>query len=262
MAQDNGAGRPRETSLYDAVKHYLERLGYEANGEVCGCDIVAVRPGEPPFVVITELKLGFNLDLVLQGVDRLAMADEVWLAVRATSRGRDRDGRARKLCRLLGFGLLAVDPGGRSVEVLAEPGPYRARPNAKRRSVLLREHQQRRGDPAPGGASRQPLMTAYRQRALACAAAMRNRPRRPRELREVAPDAATILLRNVYGWFEREARGLYRLSPAGAAALLRWAACDATSLADTPFPAAGPRCPPPVLVVRARQKSSGGAANI
>jgi hypothetical protein len=92
----NGPGCDRETSLYAAVKEHLERLGYQAKGEVCGCDIVAVRPGEPPFLVVTELKLGFTLDLVLQGVDRLAIADEVWLAVRATRRGRDRDRRARK----------------------------------------------------------------------------------------------------------------------------------------------------------------------
>src|ERR687889_777084 len=46
-------GRTPETSLYAAVKAHLEQLGYEAKGEVCGCDIVAVRPGEPPFLVIT-----------------------------------------------------------------------------------------------------------------------------------------------------------------------------------------------------------------
>ena len=235
----NGPGRDRETSLYAAVKEHLERLGYQAKGEVCGCDIVAVRPGEPPFLVITELKLGFTLDLVLQGVDRLAVADEVWLAVRATRRGRDRDGRARKLCRLLGFGLLAVDPLRRYVEVLAEPGPYRPRPDAKRRARLLAEHRGRRGDPALGGSSRTPVMTAYRQRALSCAAALRQGSLRPRDLREVAPDAAAILLRNVYGWFERERRGVYRLAPAGAAALVRWMALGHASALEDPAPSSG-----------------------
>ena len=229
MPARNGSGRARETSLYAAVKEHLERSGYEAKGEVCGCDIVAVRPGEPPFLVVTELRLGFTLELVLQGVDRLAAADEVWLAVRATRRGRGRDGRARKLCRLLGFGLLTVDRLRRSVEVLAEPGPYRPRPDAKRRGRLLEEHRRRRGDPALGGSSRTPVMTAYRQRALSCAAALRHGPRRPRDLRAAAPDAAAILLRNVYGWFEREGRGVYRLAPAGAVALLRW-----TALGDAP----------------------------
>ena len=218
------ARRPLETSLYTAVKTHLERLGYEAKGEVCGCDIVAVRPGEPPFLVITELKMGFTLDLVLQGVDRLAAADEVWLAVRSSRRGRDRDRRVHKLCRLLGFGLLAVDAARHAVEVLAEPAAYRPRPNLKRRALLLREHNRRRGDPTPGGASRSPIMTAYRQQALACAAALGEGPRRPRDLKAIAPDAGRILLRNVYGWFERAERGVYRLTASGRQAILRWAA--------------------------------------
>ena len=218
------ARRPLETSLYTAVKAHLERLGYEAKGEVCGCDIVAVRPGEPPFLVITELKMGFTLDLVLQGVDRLAAADEVWLAVRSSRRGRDRDRRVHRLCRLLGFGLLAVDAARHAVEVLAEPAAYRPRPNLKRRALLLREHNRRRGDPTPGGASRSPIMTAYRQQALACAAALGEGPRRPRDLKAIAPDAGRILLRNVYGWFERAERGVYRLTASGRQAILRWAA--------------------------------------
>jgi hypothetical protein len=65
-------------------------------------------------------------------------------------------------------------------------------------------------------------MTAYRQDALACAAAMAAGPRRPRELREFTPRAGKILLDNVYGWFERAERGVYGLTDAGRAALERW----------------------------------------
>ena len=84
-----------ETTLYAPVKQYLERLGFTAKGEVCGCDLVAVRENEPPIVVICELKLAFSLELVLQGVNRTAACDEVWLAVRAAGRaGRVRDPRA------------------------------------------------------------------------------------------------------------------------------------------------------------------------
>ena len=66
---------------------------------------------------------------------------------------------------------------------------------------------------------------------------MREGPRRPRDLREIAPDAAGILLRNVYGWFEREGRGIYRLSQAGEAGLLHWAAVDGASVPDPAAPA-------------------------
>jgi hypothetical protein len=216
------SARSRETALYAATKRHLEQLGFEPKGEICGCDIVALRAGDPPFLVITEMKLGFTLELVLQAVDRLAIADEIWLAVRASHRGRDRDSRVRKLCRLLGFGLLCVWPGTDRVGILAEPGPYRPRLDRRRRSRLLDEHRRRQGDPAQGGSTRQPVMTAYRQRALACAMALCGGAQATRVLRALAPDAASILLRNVYGWFERESRGVYRLTPAGIAALSHW----------------------------------------
>jgi len=67
--------RPTETTLYEPVKRYLETLGYTVKGEVCGCDLVAIRGDEPPVVVIGELKLSFSLDLVLQAVDRTAACD-------------------------------------------------------------------------------------------------------------------------------------------------------------------------------------------
>jgi hypothetical protein len=159
----------RETSLYSPVK-FLETLGFDVKGEICGCDLVALRGDEPPIVVIGELKLGFNLELVLQGINRTAACDEIWLAVRTSARaGRERDPRVRKLCRFLGFGLLGVSTTDR-VEVLVEPGPWRPRRDPKRRSRLVSEHRRRLGDPVLGGTSKVPIMTAYRQKALACAA--------------------------------------------------------------------------------------------
>ena len=212
----------QETSLYVPVKRFLETLGFDVKGEVCGCDLVAIRGEEPPLVVIGELKLGFNLELVLQGIDRAAACDEVWLAVRGSRRrGRERDPRVRKLCRLLGFGLLGVSSSGR-VEVLVEPGPWRPRRDARRRSRLLDEHRRRLGDPAAGGSCKAPIMTAYRQQALACAASLSGGPRRTSDVKAAIPDAPKILLRNVYGWFFRVVRGTYGLTPEGTAALARW----------------------------------------
>lgn len=211
--------RTPETSLYPAVKAHLEELGFEAKGEVLGCDVVGVRAGNTPCLVIAELKAGLSLDLILQGVDRAAACDEVWLAVRATRRGRDRDQRAHRLCRMLGFGLLAVTPSTGRVEVLVHPSLYRPRPDVKRRASLLREHSRRQGDPTPGGAARQPVMTAYRQAALRCGEALRNGPRRVRDLAALEPDAPRILLRNVYGWFERIQRGTYGLTLSGITAI-------------------------------------------
>ena len=214
--------RTPETSLYPAVKTFLEAQGFTVKGEIRGCDVLAVREGDPPVLVICELKNMFSLELVLQGIDRMRTADDVWLAVAATSKGRDRDTRAHRLCRMLGFGLLAVNPTRSRVDILVHPEPYRPRPNKPERKRLLNEHAKRRGDPTEGGSTRQPIMTAYRQQALDCAAALREGPKKPRDLKPVAPDAASILQRNVYGWFERVERGIYRLTEPGENALQRW----------------------------------------
>ncbi|WP_211275837.1 DUF2161 family putative PD-(D/E)XK-type phosphodiesterase [Sphingomonas mucosissima] len=164
---------------------------------------------------MAELKLSFTLELVLQAVDRLRCADLVYLAIVASRNGRDRDARVLRLCRLLGLGLLAVDLKLGAVTILAEPAPYRPRTDLRRRARILKEHASRKGDPAQGGSSRRPIMTAYRQRAIACAQAIGNGTARPRDLKHLATDAGTVLLRNVYGWFVRERPGVYKLSDAG-----------------------------------------------
>lgn len=212
-----------ETSLYQPVKAFLEGAGYTVKGEVGGCDVVGVSEGDPTLVVVCELKLSFNLELVLQAVDRASIADEVWIAARvsAKGRGRESDKRYRDLCRRLGIGMLGVADNG-SVSVIVGSVTPMPRTNPKRRSRLMREHQKRKGDPAVGGSTRTPLMTAYRQQALGCAAALKAGPLKVREIRDHVPDAAKILQGNVYGWFERVERGVYGLTPVGLEALLRW----------------------------------------
>jgi hypothetical protein len=219
-----------EAALYSPVKAFLERQGYEVKGEVRGCDLVARRGEEPP--VIVELKLRFNLPLVLQGVDRLALTERVYLAVPRPER-RARGGplaperpEIRKLCRRLGLGLILVGVVRKTVEVLEEPVPYRPRRAKSRALRLLDEFSRRVGDANIGGAVGVPLVTAYRQDALRCARVLSlYGPMRVGVLRALAgvPRAARILQRNVYGWFDRIERGTYRLTPEGDQALSRFA---------------------------------------
>ena len=212
-----------ETALYLPVKRFLEKLGFTVKGEIGGCDLVALSKDDPPIVVIGELKLAFNLELILQAVDRAAASDEVWLAARMSARGKGResDARYRNLCRRLGFGMLGVTGSG-EVEVLVKPPTTAPRRDPKKRSRLVAEHRRRVGDPAMGGSTRAPIMTAYRQQALACASALSQGPQRVRDLRKEIPEAGKILLHNVYGWFDRTERGIYALTEAGRAALKRW----------------------------------------
>jgi hypothetical protein len=223
LSRTDAIGVRLETALYHPVKRFLENLGFTVKGEIGGCDLVGLSTGDPPVVVIGELKLSFNLELVLQAVDRAGACDEVWLAAKMSARGKGResDARYRNLCRRLGFGMLAVTNTG-EVEVIVTPPTTSPRRDTKKRSRLVAEHRRRKGDPAMGGSTRAPIMTAYRQRALACAAALAPGPRRVRDLKPEIPDAAKILLHNVYGWFDRAERGVYLLTDAGHAALRRW----------------------------------------
>jgi hypothetical protein len=218
-----------EAALYAPLKGFLERQGYEVKGEVRGCDLVARRGGEPP--VIVELKRRFGLKLVLQGIDRLALSERVYLAVprpdhRRAERLAPDSAKIRRLCRRLGLGLILVDAGGRRVEILEEPVPYRPRKAPLRALHLAEEFARRIGDTNTGGVAGVPIVTAYRQDALRCVRTLASSgPMRVAALRAAAevPRAARIMQRNVYGWFERIERGTYALTGDGRAALARFA---------------------------------------
>lgn len=205
-----------ETTLYLPVKSFLERAGYTVKGEIGGCDLVGLSDGDPTVVVICELKLTFNLELILQAVDRATVCDEVWIAARisAKGRGREADKRYRDLCRRLGLGMLGVSDRGEVSVIVSSVSPM-PRTNPKRRTRLVKEHRKREGDPTRGGSTRVPIMTAYRQQAIACAVALAGGPLRPHDLKQAVPTAGQILLNNYYGWFERIEKGVYGLTPAG-----------------------------------------------
>ena len=208
-----------ESDLYAPVKGLLEGQGYVVKGEVRGCDVVGVRGAEPPVVV--ELKRTFGLGLVLQGVDRLALSDLVYLAV---GQWPKQIKNVKKLCRRLGLGFIVVASG--KADVVLDPVPYTPRPNKRKAGRLLGEHARRVGDPNLGGqAMRAPLMTAYRQEALRCAELLAaNGPMKVAALREAAraPKAAQILQQDVYGWFERVERGVYVITPKGREGLVQF----------------------------------------
>jgi hypothetical protein len=241
-----------ESALYAPIKAFLEAQDYEVKGEVEGCDVVATRGDESPVVV--ELKQRFNLELVLQGIERQRVSDRVYLALplpfgRAWTLWNRRRRAVLRLCRRLGLGLLVVHrPSGRGawVEPVLDPGPYRPRPNVRGRGRLLREFQLRVGDPNRGGTNRRPLVTAYRQQALRCANELREGPLQLAMLRERSgiSAAARIAQRNVYGWFERTARGVYALTPTGREALARYSDVLEALAAAEPAPDSSPGVSP------------------
>lgn len=222
-----------ETELYAPIKKWLEGKQYTVRGEVRDCDVVAVREGED-WPVVVELKRRFNLSLVLQAMQRLSATPNVYIAAELTTgRGAFAVSEMRRLCLMLGIGLLTVKLYKRKpalVEVHCNPGdgaPKIGSQSPGRRTVkLMTEFRERSGDYNAGGGTRRKLVTAYREKALHCAEALRvHGPLSPRRLRELVGSSkiASILQDNVYGWFHRVTRGVYKLTPAGEQALAEFA---------------------------------------
>ncbi|MGH1419008.1 MAG: DUF2161 domain-containing phosphodiesterase [Hyphomicrobiaceae bacterium] len=212
------SARILETELYLPVKAYLVAQGYDVKGEVGAVDIVAVKEGDEPIIV--ELKTGFTLSLFHQAIARQAVTDAVYIAVPLGS-GRSFQKALKSnlsLCRRLGLGLLTVRLKDDFVTVHVDPAPYKPRLSKPRRSRLLKEFAKRVGDPNRGGATRQGLVTAYRQDALRCVKVLQaNGPTKAAHVAEMAgvDVARRIMADDHYGWFERVETGIYQLTPKG-----------------------------------------------
>jgi hypothetical protein len=217
----------KESDLYLPLKRFLESQGYEVKGEVGECDVLAVRGDEAPVVV--ELKLSLNLEVVLQAVERLAATPKVYVGIPEDCGVLNRRRKhIIKLLRMLGLGLIIIDPKRRTgrVSVLLDPGEYRPRRSKQRQERLLGEFMKRVGDPNLGGTHmRKGIMTAYRQRALAIARYLEEQG--PAKASHIAgilaePKARNILYDDVYGWFDRVSLGVYELSPRGKQEIRLW----------------------------------------
>ncbi|WP_299473863.1 DUF2161 family putative PD-(D/E)XK-type phosphodiesterase [uncultured Roseibium sp.] len=225
-----------ETDLYLPVKTYLIGQGYDVKAEVGAADIVACRGDEEP--VIVELKTGFTLGLFHQAITRQSVTDSVYIAV-ARGTGRRFQHTLRNninLARRLGLGLITVRLSDGLVEVHVDPGPYTPRKSKPRKDRLLREFSRRVGDPNTGGSTRVRLVTAYRQDALRCAAYLEtNGPSRGADIAKATnvERATRIMADDHYGWFERVERGIYKLTPKGAASLTEQTASSGQGAAES-----------------------------
>ena len=226
-----------ETELYQPLKYYFEQQGYEVKSEVNHCDLVGIHPdqNEP---LIVEIKKTFNLALLLQGIERQKLSSQVYLAV---ERNRAKKGAHNQrwseitlLCQRLGLGLITITlykTKSAFVETLSTPYPSqhmqpqlprKSKPKAQR---LVSEFKNRSGDYNVGGSTGRKLYTAYREKALRIAIALRQAghegPMSPREAKERTgiANAALMMQDNYYGWFQRISRGRYSLTPAAYAAL-------------------------------------------
>lgn len=216
-----------EAELYMPVKRFFEALGYAVHGEVRGCDLTAHKDGR---LVIVEFKKNFSLKLIYQAIDRQKMTEDVYVCIprpKKFSRNTRRD--MLGLVKRLGMGLMTVatDSPLRHVDVLVypeHPVALAAKKHAnKLTNKLMKEIAGRSADLNTGGANRVKINTAYRERAVKIACILERSGPLPASVLVAGygceKDAWRIVSRNMYGWFEKRAKGIYGLSFAGKEAL-------------------------------------------
>ncbi len=209
----------QETELYPPLKAFLEGQGYVVKAEIGAADVVACR-GEEEDPLVVELKTGFSLSLIHQAVARQVITDTVYIATPLGNGRRFQTAlkQMKTLCRRLGLGLITIRMKDDHLEVHCDPAPYAPRKSKTRKAALLKEFAKREGDPNNGGATRQGLVTAYRQDALRCASLLAKiGPTKGAIVaRETGVEKATRLMAdNHYGWFARVEKGIYDLTDAG-----------------------------------------------
>lgn len=223
----------KESDLYQPIRTYLEGQGFTVKGEVQHCDVTALKDDN---IVVVELKKYLNLDVILQATQRQRIADYVYIAVPKKLKAM-RTARWRQICHLLrrleiGLLLVAINGDSHRVELLIEPQPFNRKISRSRKSIqragLVREFNNRQGDYNTGGVTRKKVVTAYREMAIHIAVLLsKHGSLSPKQLRELGTDSnktSSILQKNFYGWFERESKGLYKLSSLGARDLEKYKA--------------------------------------
>lgn len=210
----------KESDLFMPIYEYFEELGYLVNGEVKGCDLVAVKDDE---LIVVELKKTLNLDVILQGVERQKIGDLVYIAA-FKPKNFKKNQRFKRICHLLRrleMGLIFVSfiKERPVVEVVLTAEPFdrvKSRSShSKRRTSTLKEMSMRKTKTV-GGITRTKIITAYREQAIEIAYFLEAEgPTSPKNVKCDNIDKnkiQSILSKNYYGWFSRIDRGIYQVT--------------------------------------------------
>jgi len=202
----------KETELYEPIKKLLESQGFKVKGEVKNCDIAALHEDE---LWIVEMKLNLNMTLLYQAMSRLLVTPHVLVAIPRPKRIDKNFKIAQRILKKLELGLItvALDSPLKFAEIALLPSSSEKKRQTKKANLIRKEIEGRIGD-NPGGSTRTPITTAYRELCIKIACMLQQNE--SLYIKEI-PDAGagSALQRNIYGWFTRISRGKYALSDKG-----------------------------------------------
>lgn len=206
----------KEVEMYKPLKKFLKAKGYTVHSEVESIDVMAQKDDE---LLIVEMKTNFNLQLVYQLIERLKITDQVYAYIPLKKGGRWPKSYKRMcaLIKRLHCGLITLDQHTRKeVVVEFEPAHFTSRKNHAKKKLALREFEGRSIDLNQGGSTREPLFTAYKEKAIRIAMYLyEHGATSTKEIRENLDikNAVGILGGNYEFWFERVSKGVYHLTP-------------------------------------------------
>ncbi|TCT13825.1 hypothetical protein EDC18_10861 [Natranaerovirga pectinivora] len=211
----------KEIDLYKPVKEYFINKGYDVKSEVLDCDVIAIKGNK---VVVIEMKLRLNLELILQGIDRQKLSEDVYVAVPKNYRTlkTKKWKRTINLLKRLDIGLILVSFKNKTcyVEELITPQNNSGiRVRSRNIAKLKKEFECRSGDNNVGGSNHSKIVTAYREQALHIAYILEKKgPLSIKALKELGTDykkTGSILQKNYYNWFDKVDRGVYSINERG-----------------------------------------------
>lgn len=209
----------KETQLYEPIKDYLLKNGYNVQAEVKNCDIACIFENK---LIIVEMKKSFNLKLLYQAMDRKAFADKVFVAINRPKNFRKKEVKHMlKILENMDIGLItvALDSPLKTVEIVLEPQDKPLKRKTRRRTIVLNEIERRNLNTNIGGSTKKEnILTAYREQVIFLACALNKIEKgSPSNIKKQfnIQNASYILQNNHYGYFDRIERGVYTLSKKG-----------------------------------------------
>lgn len=207
----------KETDLFKPVRKLFLDQGYDVQGEILAADVFAVKEKE---VIIIELKLAMSLKLIYQAIERQKVTPNVYIALPKVQihKHLKTNPQLKLLLHKAGIGLIEVTLN--EANILIEPATsdqiqLKTAPQKKR--MMMREFNARDQHQTLGGTNGKKV-TAYKEKVIEIAKALLSLKEADYKLiKEYTriEQAATILRNNFDGWFIKNEKGLYELSPKG-----------------------------------------------
>lgn len=213
----------KETDLFKPVRKLLLALGYEVQGEILAADVFAVKDNQ---VLIVELKLAITLKLIYQAIERQKITPDVYIAVPKSIIKSHQKNNPQFLMLLskLGVGLIEVSKD--EATIIHESHvqeQMKTRSSSAKKAHMMKEFNERDQYQTIGGTNGK-KMTAYKEKVIEIAKSLYDLKEAPLQLIKdyTRIDKTADILRNNYdGWFTKNEKGLFQLSPLGEAEMLK-----------------------------------------